>query len=131
MSTPSAPRPHEEVTAPSGQGLRVLTNFSSLAAARLVGALLEFLAQVVVARAWGPAAFGVVVFGRTAANYCGILADPGLTMVGMRAVARRDHPLPLQIRRFGRARALTTAASALVMTSFVLWLTPATTRPVV
>src|SRR5437879_582150 len=108
----------------ASEGVRVFANFSSLAAARVVGAVLEFVAQIVVARAWGPAAFGVVAFGRTAANYFGIVADPGLSMVGMRTVARRDRSLGHEIKEFARARALTTAVSAIAMTGFAIWLTP-------
>ena len=127
--SPDSQSPHPARLS-SGHGVRVLSNFSSLAAARLLGALLEFIAQILVARAWGPAAFGVVAFGRTTANYFGIAADPGLSMVGMRAVARRDHSVN-EIRQFARARALTTAVSALLMTCFAIRLAPAQTRPVV
>src|SRR5437762_8181195 len=131
MPGSSEPNLQNEAPISGDQGVRVLRNFSSLALARLFGAMLEFVAQIVVARAWGPAAFGVVAFGRTTANYFGIVADPGLSMVGMRTVARRDHSLAHQIREFARARALTTSVSALVMTVFALWFTPAQTRPVV
>jgi O-antigen/teichoic acid export membrane protein len=130
IASPNRNQPGD--AASSGEhGTRVLANFTSLAAARVVGAALEFVAQVVVARAWGPAAFGVVAFGRSAANYFGILADPGLSMVGMRTVARRDDSLSDHIREFSRARALTTAVGALAMTGFALWIAPAQTRAVV
>ncbi len=115
----------------STSGARVLANFSSLAVARVVGAALEFVAQIVVARAWGPAAFGTVVFGRVAANYFGIVADPGLSMVGMRRVAQRPAEGGAEWWQFMKARALTCGLAALLMSGFALLSAPTTARPTV
>src|SRR5438105_7133534 len=112
-------------------GARVLANFSSLAVARIVGAVLEFVAQIVVARAWGPAAFGTVVFGRVAANYFGIVADPGLSMIGMRRVAQRPVEGGPEWWQFMKARAFTSGAAALLMSGFALLLAPTTARATV
>src|SRR6266550_9448768 len=111
MSSPPAHR-RESDRQHHTSGARLIANFSSLALARVVGAALEFVAQVVVARAWGPAAFGTVLFGRVAANYFGIVADPGLSMVGMRRVAQRRDDVGAEWWQFMKARALTSGFAA-------------------
>ena len=130
MSSPLGSRLESDRQHPTS-GARVLANFSSLAVARVVGAALEFVAQIVVARAWGPAAFGTVVFGRVAANYFGIVADPGLSMIGMRRVAQRPVEGGREWWQFMKARAITSGGAALLMAAFALLLAPTTARATV
>ena len=125
-----AAQPVEQPAAASLSARRAFVNFLSLAGARLAGTLLEFFALVVVARAWGPAAFGAIAFGRTAVNYFGILADPGLSMVGMRSVARSAAGPP-NIGGVVILKAVLTGVSLCVMAAFAGWLAPRDVRPVV
>src|SRR6266566_8775342 len=130
MSSPAGSR-LESDRQHTTSGARVLANFSSLAVARMAGAVLEFVAQIVVARAWGPAAFGTVVFGRAAANYFGIVADPGLSMIGMRRVAERPMEGGREWWQFMKARAFTSSLAALSMSAFALFLAPRTAQSTV
>ncbi|OGB90221.1 hypothetical protein A2625_02710 [candidate division WOR-1 bacterium RIFCSPHIGHO2_01_FULL_53_15] len=67
---------------------RIAKNFSWLFVGSVIGGLLNFAANVYVARVLGAASFGLLNFAQAFMAYLVLLVDSGLSAFGMREVAR-------------------------------------------
>lgn len=76
-------------------GRRILSNILALGGAQLVTMVTGAITAVVLARALGPAGYGVLGFGVAVLSYFGLLVNMGMDVHGVREIARK----PAQGRR--------------------------------
>ncbi|MFC1914661.1 flippase [Chloroflexota bacterium] len=67
---------------------RIIKNTGSLLISEVIGSLLTFTATVYIARVLGPGDFGKISFAIAIIFYFTLIADPGLSILGTRQVAR-------------------------------------------
>ncbi len=70
-------------------GRRILGNFLALGGAQLVTMATSIVTAVVLARALGPAVYGVIGFGVAVLSYFGLLVNMGMDVHGVREISRR------------------------------------------
>lgn len=94
-------------------------NLSWLTAGNVLSGLLNFLAVIYIARTLGAANFGLLQFALAFLSYLALLVDSGLSMLGMREIARARHQaggisLNLFLLRFLIALAVYLCAAAVL-----------------
>ena len=87
---------------------RIVKNTASLLVSGTISALLHAVAMVYLARVLGPGNFGKISFALAIITYFSMIADPGLSMLGVRQVAReidkiREHVSNILVLRLGLA----------------------------
>jgi O-antigen/teichoic acid export membrane protein len=70
-------------------GRRILGNFLALGGAQLVTMATGVVTAVVLARALGPAVYGIIGFGVAVLSYFGLLVNMGMDVHGVREISRR------------------------------------------
>ncbi len=70
-------------------GRRILGNFLALGGAQLVTMATGIITAVVLARALGPAVYGIIGFGVAVLSYFGLLVNMGMDVHGVREISRR------------------------------------------
>jgi O-antigen/teichoic acid export membrane protein len=92
-------------------GRRILANILALGGAQLVTMATGVITAIVLARALGPAVYGVLGFGVAVLSYFGLLVNMGMDVHGVREIAKR----PAEGRRLVHMILSTRLAFAIVL----------------
>ena len=99
-------------------GSRILGNILALGAGQLVTLFCGVISAVVLARALGPAVYGILGFGAAFISYFGLLVNMGMDVHGIREISRK----PLHGPRLVTLVVLMRLILAIILFS-VFWIT--------
>ena len=99
---------------------RAAKNFLSLSIAQIVSQVILFMVVIYLARILGAAYFGKIAFAQAVVLYFSLIANLGLSTLGIREVARNRNNIDGYVGNVLSLRLLLTAISFLLLLAFVV-----------